>query len=163
MLINIKSMRQIVALIFGAGIIILIGCNISRLFNSQIGILCLPLSLGLALLFIIWIIERKKTFYYYDDDYNYYNYQNNVGSILTDTMYEEGTLGHTITTHISTIVGTGLTFFITHSIVTTYVSQTTPTTGLSSSTTFLLNTAITAMIILATTLTIYLRNHQTKI
>lgn len=149
-------MRQITALFMIVGLIMLIGCNLATTINSPVGILCIPLSFGVAMFFIISVLEHKK--YYYD-----YTYYDDTASLLTQRMYNEGTVGHAITTHVSTIIGTGLTFFITHGIITTYSSQIITNTNLSSFTAFLINTVIIATIILITALIIHLKNHQAKI
>ena len=138
-------MRQIFALIFIATLIVLIGCNVSTLFHSPVSVLCAPLSLGFAILFIIWALERNSNPY----SYNYYN---NVGSLLTDRMYEKDTIGAALVGRAGAAIGTGLLFLIVHGILnilptateTVITNYTTPTSAISN---FLIDAAIISLVL----------------
>jgi hypothetical protein len=152
-------MRQIFALIFVTGLIILAGCNVSTLIHSPMGVLCVPLSLGFAMLFIIWVLERKSNSYLYDD-----YYYSNVGSLLTDRMYEKNTIGDALVSRAGATIGTGLFFLIVHATlnitstptdtaISSYVVQT------SSISNFLIDAGIVTLILLFTTSLKYIKNN----
>jgi hypothetical protein len=107
---------RLVLLIIIAGIIVLIGCNVASFLDAQVGILCLPLSFGIAVLVLVGGIERSVSRNYYTKQ-NRTFYRGSFDSLLSSRMYEKDTIGDALISRTSAAIGTGLVFLIAHTLL----------------------------------------------